>query len=103
MYAIIELAGKQHRVSKDQVFVSERTGVEPGKDLTCEQILAVGEGSDLKVGQPFVSGATVKLKVLEDIRGPKIKGFKYKPKTTFRKSWGHRQDLQKIQVVEIKN
>ncbi|MCB1171613.1 MAG: bL21 family ribosomal protein, partial [Leptospiraceae bacterium] len=50
MYAIIELAGKQHRVSKDQVFVSERTGVEPGKDLTCEQILAVGEGSDLKVG-----------------------------------------------------
>lgn len=102
MYAIIDLSGEQHRIEKDQVFVSELTGNEAGKEFSCDQVMLVGEGSSVKVGKPYVSGAAVKLKVLEEIKAPKITGFKYKPKTGYRKSWGHRQKLHKLQVLDIK-
>lgn len=102
MYAIIQLAGHQHRVEKDMVLLTELTGTEPGKEITCKDILIVGQGAGVKVGKPFVSGATVKLKVLENLRGNKVRGFKYKRRKGTHKAWGHRQSLQKLQVVEIK-
>ncbi|EHQ08654.1 MAG: 50S ribosomal protein L21 [Leptonema illini] len=102
MFAIVELAGKQHKITKDQIFLSERTGKEPGETFQIEQVLLAGEGAGVKVGKPFVSGASVKVEVLADIRGPKVHGFKYKKKTGYKTSWGHRQDLQKLKVVEIK-
>jgi len=102
MFAIVELAGKQHKITKDQIFLSERTGNEPGSTFQIEHVLLAGEGANVKVGKPFVSGASVTVEVLADIRGPKVDGFKYKPKTTYKKSWGHRQDLQKLKVIEIK-
>lgn len=102
MFAIVELKGKQHKISKDQVFLSELTGKEPGETFEITDVLIAGEGAGVKVGKPFVAGASVKVEVLADIRGPKVDGFKYKPKTTYKKSWGHRQNLQKLKVVEIK-
>ncbi len=101
MFAIVELAGKQHKITKDQVFLSERTGKEPGETFQIEQVLLAGEGAGVKVGKPFVSGASVTVQVLADVRGPKVRGFKYKKKTGYKTSWGHRQDLQKLKVVEI--
>jgi large subunit ribosomal protein L21 len=101
MYAFIRLGGHQHKVEKDQVIVSDLTGHEPGAEFSCTDVLCVANGADLKVGKPLVSGAQVKLKVLENLRSPKIRGFKYKRRKGYRKTWGHRQNLQKLQVVAI--
>jgi large subunit ribosomal protein L21 len=102
MYAIISLGGHQHKVKKDDVFLAELTVNEPGQEFSTNEVLIVGEGTGIKVGKPFVSGAQVKLKVLEAIRGPKVHGFRYRRRKGTRRSWGHRQDLHKLQVVEIK-
>lgn len=101
MFAIIELKGKQHKIEKDTIFVSELTGIEPGKELEINTVLLANDGKETKVGTPYVKGAKVKLQVLENFRGPKIRGFKYKRKTGYARRWGHRQDLQKIKVLDI--
>lgn len=101
MYAIIELGGHQHKVEKDMVIMSELTGNEAGSEFSTDRVMLVGGGSDVKVGAPYVSGATVKLKILADQQAPKINGFVYKKRKGYTKKWGHRQPLQRIQVVEI--
>ena len=101
MYAFIRLGGHQHKVEKDQVIVSDLTGHEPGAEFSYTDVLCVANGTNLKLGKPTVSGALVKLKVLENLRAPKIRGFKYKRRKGYRRTWGHRQDLQKLQVVAI--
>ncbi len=102
MYAIIKLGGHQHRVEKDMVFLSELTGNESGSEFSTENVMIVGAGEQVKIGKPFVSGASVKLKVVEDIKGDKINGYVYKRRKGYQKSWGHRQRLQRLQVVDIK-
>lgn len=101
MYAIIKLAGHQYRVEKDMVFFSELTGNEEGSEFTTSDVMVVGSGADTKVGKPFVSGAGVKLQVVETFKADKIHGFIYKKRTGYRKKWGHRQNLQKLKVLEI--
>ena len=102
MFAVIQLSGRQHRVEKDQVFLADLTGSKGGAEFDCKEVLIVGEAAEVKVGKPFVQGAQVRLKVVEDVRGTKIHGFRYKKRKGTKKTWGHRQDLQRIQVVSIK-
>ena len=101
MYAFIKLGGHQHKVEKDQVILSDLTGHEPGSEFSCTDVLCVANNGELKLGKPTVDGAAVKLKVLENLRSPKIRGFKYKRRKGYRRTWGHRQNLQKLQVVSI--
>jgi len=101
MYAFIKLGGHQHKVEKDQIILSNLTGHEPGSEFTCNDVLAVGEGEGLKIGKPTVSGAGVKLKVLENLKSPKVRAIKYKKRKGYMRTLGHRQQLQKLQVVAI--
>lgn len=100
MFAIINVGNKQYKVEKDQVFLSEKSGKNPGEEFQAE-VLLVAEDNKVNVGSAPLNGATVTLKVLEDLRGEKIRGFKYKRRKNYKRSWGHRQDLQKLQVVSI--
>jgi large subunit ribosomal protein L21 len=102
MYAIVNLAGHQQKVQKDQILLSELTGNAPGSEFTCSDVLMVGEGAGVKIGKPYVSGASVTFKVLAEEKGEKIRGFVYRPKKGFHRGWGHRQRLHRLQVVEIK-
>jgi large subunit ribosomal protein L21 len=102
MYAYIKLSGHQHKVQKDEIFLAELTGHEPGKEFTCSEVLAVGEGETVKFGAPTVAGAQVQLKVLENVRSPKVRGVKFQPRMRYKRTLGHRQQLQKLQVVAIK-
>jgi len=102
MYAIIQLTGHQHRVKKDQVILSENTGNPEGAEFDCADVMLVGEGPGVKIGKPFVSGASVTFKVLSELRGEKLRGYKYKKRKGYHRAWGHRQDLQKLQVVDIR-
>lgn len=101
MYAIVEIAGQQFKVQKDDEIFVHRLDSEPGKKLEFSEVLLVEESGKVSVGKPFVEGTTVTAKVLEHARGDKVIVFKKKRRKGFQKSTGHRQDFTKIQIENI--
>jgi len=75
MYAIVNINGIQTRITPDEVISVPRLTGEPGKKLTFDQLLLVGDGDRIAVGQPYVKGASVTVEVLEHLRGPKLRIF----------------------------
>ena len=101
MYAVIEMGGKQYRVEPEQILYVEKTGFEKGSEIDIKNILLVEKDNKVTFGKPVVASASIKAKILDDVRAPKIVGFKYKSKKNYRRRWGHRQNLQKIQITAI--
>lgn len=101
MYAIVEIAGQQFKVTKDQYLYVHRLDATEGAALSFDQVLLIEDGSTIKVGAPTVAGATVSAEVLGHVRGEKVLVFKKKRRKGFRKSRGHRQDFTKIQINAI--
>ena len=101
MYAIFESGGHQYAATPNQVVRVEKLEIEAGQEIALDRVLAVRDGDDFKVGTPYLEGAKVFGKVLEQGRGPKIIVFKYKPKKHYKKIRGHRQDYTAIQVNSI--
>jgi len=103
MYAIVKTGGKQYKVKAgDKVVVERMPGVTVGQTVEIVEVLAVGEGADLKVGSPFVAGASVQAKLLADVRGPKVIIFKKNRRHNYRRKNGHRQDLAQFEITGIK-
>lgn len=100
-YAVIQLQGKQFRVSPGEKLVVDRLADEDGAALKVTDVLLVGEGDNVTVGTPFVKGATVEMTVEAKTRGEKIRVFKYKSKSRYRKTRGHRQDQTILTVKSI--
>lgn len=101
MYAMIETGGKQYRVQEgDKLFV-EKLNVEEGQEVTLDKVLLVSNEGNITVGKPFVEGATVAAKVLENGKAKKIIVFKYKAKKDYRKKQGHRQPYTKLEITKI--
>ena len=94
MYAVISLSNQQYKVQKDQIFLAQKSDKPVGSEFDAQK-------NKVNIGSPTVSGAKVTLKVLEDVRGEKIDGFKYKRRKNYHRQWGHRQDLQKFQVTNL--
>jgi len=101
MQAVIVVKGKQFKVEKDTVFFADLSGTEPGKDITIKEVLSVNNNGAIKIGQPFVSGASVTAKVVEVAKGPKVVGMFYRTKKHNHRKWGHRQKYDKLQVTAI--
>lgn len=100
-YAIIQIAGKQYKVAPKDTLVIDRQEEAVGKTITVTDVLAVGEGEAIKIGTPLVAGAKVVLKVVEHDKAEKIHVFKYKSKSRYRKSRGHRQHQTTLTVESI--
>lgn len=100
MYAIIKTGGKQYKVAEGDTIFVEKLDAEVDAAYTFDKVLAIG-GEEVKVGSPFVEGATVTAKVLRQAKSKKIIVFKYKPKKTYRKKQGHRQPYTKLQIEKI--
>lgn len=100
MYAIIETGGKQYKVSKGDVFEIEL--VESKDQITFDKVLLIGDNSQLEIGAPYVEGAKVSAKVLETGKDPKVTTFKFKNKTNYHRTIGHRQPFTRIQIEEVK-
>ena len=102
MYAIIKTGGKQYKVSEGDVIYVEKLGVADEEAVTFNEVLAVGEGDAIKVGAPYVDGASVTGKALVgEGKGKKIIVFKYKPKKGYAKKQGHRQPFTKVVIEKI--
>lgn len=100
MYAIIATGGKQYKVSEGDVISIEKLDVEEGKEVTFDQVLAVG-GEKMTIGSPFVDSATVTGKVLDQGKGKKVIVYHYKRKTGYHKKNGHRQAYTRVQIDKI--
>jgi len=100
MYAIIETGGKQIKVEAGQEIYVEKLGVEADEVVTFDKVLFVG-GENVKVGAPFVKGATVTAKAVKEGRQKKIVVFKLKAKKNYRRKQGHRQPYTKLVVESI--
>jgi large subunit ribosomal protein L21 len=102
MYAIVEIAGKQFKVQKDQTLFVHRLGKEEGASMTFDKVLLVDDNGKVKVGMPTVSGAKVSAKVLEStVKGDKVIVFKKKRRKGYKKKNGHRQQFSKILIENI--
>lgn len=100
MYAIIKTGGKQYVVEEGKVISIEKLDVEEGAEVTFDEVLLVS-GDDVKIGQPNVAGAKVTGKVLEQGKERKIRIFKYKAKSNYRRRQGHRQPFTKVKIEKI--
>ncbi len=100
-YAIIKTGGKQYKVSVGDKLDVEKLELAEGEDAVFDQVLACGEGSDVQVGAPTVSGASVVAKVVKQYRGPKVIAFKFRKRKGYHRTVGHRQSLTQVEVVSI--
>ena len=100
MYAIIKTGGKQYCVEEGKVITIEKLDVEAGAEVAFDEVLLVS-GDSVKIGQPTLAGAKVTGKVLEQGKGAKIRIFKYKAKSNYRRRQGHRQPFTKVQIEKI--
>jgi large subunit ribosomal protein L21 len=98
MYAVIKVGGKQYKVEQGQTLLVDRQRVEPGKTFQPEVLMT---GGDSVVTDPAKLTGTVTVAVVEHLRGKKIKVFKFRPKTTYKRTSGHRSELSRIEVQSI--
>ena len=103
MYALIKTSGKQYKVEVGTVLELDRIAAEVGSTIELnENVLMVGDGDKVTIGTPVVAGASVTLEVKEHLRGPKLIVFKMKRRKRYRVKKGHRQELTKVEVKDIK-
>lgn len=101
-YAVIETGGKQYRIQKDDVVAVELLdGVEAGQQVELGRVLAVNDGTGLKIGTPVVEGAKVMAEVQESFRAAKVVAFKKKRRKGYHRKVGHRQTLLKVKIASI--
>ena len=101
MYAIVEMAGQQFKVAKDQKVYVHRLQTEEGKKVTFDNVLLLDDGKNITVGAPAISGAAVEAKVVKHLKGDKVIVFKKKRRKGYRKKNGHRQSLTEIVIESI--
>ena len=99
MYAIVKTGGKQYRVEKGQTLLVERLPDEAGATLQLEPIMF--RSDDVVFGADDLQKVRVDAKIVEHLRGEKLRVFKFKPKRGYRKRTGHRQELTRIEVTDI--
>lgn len=101
MYAVIKTGGKQYRVAEGDTVRVELLPAEQGAAVDFEQVLLVGEGSDLKVGAPYVEGSKVTATVKAHGRGDKIRIIKFRRRKHYARTQGHRQSYTELQITGI--
>ncbi len=101
MYAIVEIAGQQFKVVKDQQLFVHRLQTEEGVKVEFDKVLLIDNEGKVNIGTPNVQGAKVSATVLNHLKGDKVLVFKKKRRKGYQKMNGHRQFLTKIQINDI--
>lgn len=100
MLAVVETGGKQYLISpKQKIKIEKIKGVEKGDKITFDKVLLIiDEKGDVKIGNPYISGAKISAEIEEKARSKKIIVFRYHSKTRYKKKKGHRQPFMKVQI-----
>ena len=101
MYAVVKTGGKQYKVAPGEKLKVEQIPADVGAVVILDQVLMVGEGESVRLGQPTVAGATVKATVVAHGRGEKVKIFKMRRRKHYQKHQGHRQGYTELKIDAI--
>jgi large subunit ribosomal protein L21 len=101
MYAVIKTGGKQYKVAAGEKIKVEQIAADVGQDIVIDQVLAVGNGADIKVGTPLVAGASVNATVVAHGKHDKVRIFKMRRRKHYQKSQGHRQTYTELQISAV--
>ena len=101
MHAVIKTGGKQYRVKAGDEFNIEKLDAAKGDEVVFDQVLAVGDGDDIKIGAPLVDGASVKANVVTQGRDRKVLVFKKKRRKGYMIKNGHRQHFTRVRITEV--
>ena len=102
MYAVLETGGKQYRVAPGETLEVDRLEAEAGKPVTFDRVLFISDDSKLSIGAPTIANAAVVADVVEHFRGDKKIAFKMKRRKGYHRTVGHRQEMTRIKISEIK-
>jgi large subunit ribosomal protein L21 len=100
-YAILECGGKQYKAVEGTTIDVDRMTVEAGQEIALDAVLLVVDGDTVSVGTPSVKGAVIKATVEDEIKGPKLIVFKYRPKKRYRVKTGHREKYTRLMINSI--
>jgi len=101
MYAVVKTGGKQYKVAAGEKLKIEQIAADVGQEVVLSEVLAVGNGAEIKVGTPVVAGASVKATVVAHGRHDKVRIFKMRRRKHYQKRQGHRQNFTEIEIVSI--
>jgi large subunit ribosomal protein L21 len=101
MYAVVKTGGKQYRITPGEKLKVEQIAADVGAEVVLDQVLMVGEGDSVRLGQPTVAGATVKATVVSHGRGDKVEIFKMRRRKHYQKHQGHRQNYTELKIDSI--
>jgi len=101
MYAVFRSGGKQYRASKGEVLKLEKLDADEGASVKFDEVLLVGEGSNIKVGSPLLSGSTVSAKVLRQGKSKKVSVVKFRRRKNYLRQHTHRQFFTEVEITGI--
>jgi large subunit ribosomal protein L21 len=101
MYAVIKSGGKQHRVVEGETLKLEKIEVETGATIEFDEVLLIGEGDNVKIGEPVVAGAKVTAEIIDQARHKKVNIIKFKRRKHHMKRAGHRQWYTEVKITGI--
>lgn len=101
MYAVVEIAGKQYRVEKDQVISVELLQKKENETFNIDSVLLFENDGNAVVGKPYVQGARVTAQFLGNIKGEKVRGIKFKQRKNYTRTLGHRQNYSQLKITEL--
>jgi len=101
MYAVFRSGGKQYRASKGEILKLEKLDADEGAKIQFDEVLLVGEGSDIKVGSPLLSGSSVSATVLKQGKSKKVSVVKFKRRQNYLRQHTHRQFFTQVEITDI--
>jgi large subunit ribosomal protein L21 len=101
MYAVIKTGGKQYKVAAGENIKVEQIAAEIGQEVVIDQVLAIGSGADLRVGSPWVGGASVSATVVAQGKHDKVRIFKMRRRKHYQKHGGHRQTYTELKISAV--
>src|SRR5258708_7825597 len=100
-YAVVTSGGKQYKVTEGQVFELDKLKAEPGSTYTLDKVLLTVDGESVQVGAPYLPNVAVMAKVLEQVKGDKVRVAKFKAKARYRKVQGFRAQLTRVEITSL--
>jgi large subunit ribosomal protein L21 len=100
-YAVVTSGGKQYKVTEGQVLELDKVSAEPGSDYILDKVLLAVDGESVQVGAPYLDNTAVIAKVLEQVKGDKVRVAKFKAKSRYRKVQGFRAHLTKVEITSL--
>ena len=101
MYAVVKTGGKQYRVEKEEVVLVEKINANDGDQVVLDNVLMIGEGKKVTLGNPMINDAAVMAQVVRQTRGPKITMIYKRRRKNSRRKQGHKQDLTLLKIIDI--